>query len=157
MLSGAPPIAVGDKLYIYYRGTARRHAKIPREFDPPIAADQDVGTIGIGLAMLRLDGFASINASFDGGQLTTRPFALGGDELQVNVKADYGQLTVEMLDEEGNPMPGHTAQDCVAIAEDGVAVPVRWRDGRDLSALRGQPVRLRFALHNARLYAYWCS
>ena len=38
--------------------------------------------MGIGLAMLRLDGFASINASFDGGQITTRPFALVGDELQ---------------------------------------------------------------------------
>ena len=82
---------------------------------------------------------------------------MAGDELQVNAKADYGQLTVEMLDEEGHPILGHTAQDCVAITEDGVAVPVRWRDGRDLSALRGQPVRLRFALHNARLYAYWCS
>ena len=157
MLSGAPPIAVGDKLYIYYRGTARRHAKIPREFDPPIAADQDPGTMGIGLAMLRLDGFASINASFDGGQITTRPFALAGDELWINAKADYGQLTVELLDEEGHPIPGHTAQDCVAIAEDGVSVPVRWRDGRDLRALREQPVRLRFALNNARLYAYWCS
>ena len=87
MLSGAPPIAVGDKLYIYYRGTARRHAKIPREFDPPIAADQDPGTMGIGLAMLRLDGFASLNASFDGGQITTRPFALAGDELWINAKA----------------------------------------------------------------------
>ena len=81
MLSGAPPIAVGDKLYIYYRGTARRHAKIPREFDPPIAADQDPGTMGIGLAMLRLDGFASLNASFDGGQITTRPFALAGGRI----------------------------------------------------------------------------
>ena len=56
------------------------------------------------------------------------------------------KLTVELLDEEGHPIPGHTAQDCVAIAEDGVAVPVRWRDDRDLRALREQPVRLRFAL-----------
>ena len=60
---------------------------------------------------------------------------MAGDELQVNAKADYGQLTVEMLDEEGNPIPGHTAQDCVAITEDGVAVPVRWRDGRDLQRI----------------------
>ena len=105
--------------------------------------------MGIGLAMLRLDGFASLNASFDGGQVTTWPFALAGDELHLNAKADYGQLTVELLDEEWQPIPGYTAQDCVAIAEDGVVVPVRWRDDRDLSALREQPVRLRFALHNA--------
>ena len=157
MLSGAPPIPVGDKLYIYYRGTARRHAKIPREFDPRIAADQDPGTMGIGLAMLRRDGFASLNASFDGGRVTTRPFTLAGDELWINAKADYGHLTVELLDEEERVIPGYAATDDLAVVEDGVAVPVRWRDDRKLRELGDRPVRLRFTLNNARLYAYWCQ
>ena len=78
MLTGAPPIAVGGRLHIYYRGTPRRHAKIPREFDPRIAADQHPGTMSIGLGFLRLDGFASVAGSFDGGRLTTRPFELAG-------------------------------------------------------------------------------
>ena len=77
--------------------------------------------------MLRLDGFASLAASFDGGRVTTRPFALNGNELWVNAKADYGQLTVELLDGEEKPIPGYAAEDCVAVAEDGVAIPVRWR------------------------------
>ena len=38
--------------------------------------------------MLRLNGFASLAASFDGGRVTTRPFALNGNELWVNAKAD---------------------------------------------------------------------
>ena len=157
MLSGAPPIPVGDKLYIYYRGTARRHAKQQREFDPRIAADQDIGTMGIGLATLRLDGFASVNGSFDGGQVTTKPFLLDGEELWVNVKADYGKFAVELLDEENKIIPGYAAEDCIAVAEDAVAVPIRWRDGRGVGVLRERPVRIRFILNNARLYAYWCE
>ena len=94
-------------------------------------------TEGIGLAMLRLDGFASLAASFDGGRVTTRPFALNGNELWVNAKADYGQLTVELLDGEEKPIPGYAAEDCVALAEDGVAIPVRWRGDGGLSALGG--------------------
>lgn len=80
-----------------------------------------------------------------------------GEELQVNAKADYEQLTVEVFDAGGHPVPGHTAQDCVAITEDGGTMQVNWHNDRGLSALRGQPVCLRFALHNDRLYAYWCS
>ena len=33
--TGAPPIAVGDRLFLYYRGTPRRHAKIPPRVRPP--------------------------------------------------------------------------------------------------------------------------
>ena len=81
--------------------------------------------------------------------MTTRPFALNGNELWVSTKADYGQLTVELLDGEEKPIPGYAA-------EDAVAIPVRWHGDGGLSTLGGQPVRLHFMLNNARLYAYWC-
>ena len=154
MLTGAPPVAVGDRLYIYYRGTPRRHAKIPREYDPRIAADQHTGTMSIGLAFLRLDGFASVAGSFDGGRLTTRPFELAGGELRVNAKADHGSLRVELLDEEEGVLPGYGADRCVPIEEDGVDLPVRWWGARGLPP---GPVRLRLHLVNARLYSYWVS
>jgi hypothetical protein len=41
MLTGAAPIAVRDKLYIYYRGTPRRHNKAAKEFNADVDADQD--------------------------------------------------------------------------------------------------------------------
>ena len=81
--------------------------------------------------------------------MTIRPFALNGKELWVSGKADYGQLKVELLDGEEKPIPGYAA-------EDGVAIPVRWRGDGGLSALGGQPARLHFVPNNARLYAYWC-
>ncbi len=154
LLTGAPPIPVGDRLHIYYRGTARRHAKVPREYDPRLAADQDPRTMAIGLATVRLDGFASVAASFDGGCLTTTPWRTEGAQLLLNVKADYGQVLVECLDAAGTPLPGFAGADCVPVTVDHVAAAVRWRERADLRALGGQPFCLRFHLHNARLYSY---
>src|SRR5688500_11205634 len=130
MLTGAPPIAVGDTLYLYYRGTARRHNKVPREFDPRIAADQDPRSMAIGLATLRRDGFASLAASYDGGVVVTTPALFTGDTLSLNVKADYGEVRVALLDEEGTDLPGYSEDDCIPIDVDGIDVPVAWRERR---------------------------
>jgi hypothetical protein len=34
-----------------------------------------------------------------------------------------------------------------------LAMPVRWKQGGDLSALAGKPIRLRFVMKDADLYA----
>lgn len=156
LLTGAPPIRVGDQLFIYYRGTARRHNKVPAEFDPRIASDQDRRTMSIGLARLRVDGFASVSASYEGGRLTTTLLRAEGEELRLNLKADYGKVGVECLDEEGRPLPGFGLEDCVPLSVDAVAAPVRWQGQSSLGPLRQRPIRLRFHLHNARLYSYCC-
>jgi hypothetical protein len=156
MLTGAPPIRVGDKLYIYYRGTNRRHAKVPSEFEPRIGIDQEKRTMSIGLATLRLDGFASMDGSFDGGIVVTRPVLLGGDNLALNVKCDYGQAQVELLDEQDQPIPGYTRQDCVPLKEDNVEARIVWQERNSLAELKDRPVKLKFYLRNARLYSYRC-
>ncbi|HNZ38551.1 MAG TPA: hypothetical protein PKN69_03375 [Candidatus Latescibacteria bacterium] len=154
LLTGAPPIAVGDQLFIYYRGTARRHNKVKGEFEPRIDSDQDRRTMSIGLATLRLDGFASIAASYDGGYITTRPMVLGGDLLSVNAVSDYGEVRVEILDEKGETIPGYSAQDCIPVSVDRVEAEVAFRDRRSLSEISGRTVKLRFHLKNARLYSF---
>ncbi|MCC7263466.1 MAG: hypothetical protein IT369_13195 [Candidatus Latescibacteria bacterium] len=156
LLTGAPPIRVGDQLFIYYRGTARRHNKVPAEYDPRIIPDQDPRSMAIGLATLRVDGFASVSASYDGGVLTTRLLRAGGEELRLNLKADYGQVFVECLDEEDRVIPGFGREDCVPLQMDAVAAPVRWQGKPGLGPLREGPFKLRFHLHNARLYSYCC-
>ena len=78
--------------------------------------------------------------------------------MRVNVKSDYGKLVVELLDLEGEVMPGFGSADCVAISADAVSAPVCWGNGADLEKVfDGRPVRIRFSLNNARLYAYWCA
>jgi hypothetical protein len=108
--------------------------------------------MSIGLATLRLDGFASVGGSFDGGRLTTRVFEISPGQLRVNAKADHGALRVELLDAEHEPLPGYGVDDCVAVEADGVDLAVRWRD---VDRLPEGPARLRFHFTNARLYAYW--
>ncbi|MBI2503506.1 MAG: hypothetical protein HYW07_09795 [Candidatus Latescibacteria bacterium] len=156
LLTGAPPIRVGDRLFIYYRGTARRHNKVPAEYDPRIVPDQDPRSMAIGLAILRVDGFASVSASYERGQLTTRLLQAGGEELLLNLKADYGQVLVECLDEENRVVPGFGREDCVPLQVDAVSAPVRWQSQPNLGPLRERPLKLRFHLHNARLYSYRC-
>lgn len=147
MLTGAPPIRVGDKLYFYYRGLATRH----RPYEGKDDAYRQGG--GLGLATLRVDGFASLNASYDGGRLTTKPFRTHGRQLRVNAKADFGRLWVEVLDSAGKPIPGLTRADCQVMQSDRVDHPIVWtNDG--LARLKGRPIRLRFHLENARLYSY---
>ena len=154
LLTGAPPIRVGDQLYMYYRGTARRHNKVPAEYDPRIALDQDPGSMSIGLATLRADGFASVSASYDGGRLTTRLLSCASDNLVLNVKSDYGQVFVECLNAEDHPIPGYGKDDCLPLQVDAVDAPVQWREKGNLRSLRDQPLKLRFHLYNARLYSY---
>jgi hypothetical protein len=159
MLTGAPPVPVGDELHIYYRGTSRRHNKIVGEFEPRIDADQDRSSQSIGLAKLRLDGFASIDANYSGGSITTTLYRLTAGELHVNAKSDYGSVSAELLDAAYQPLAGFSIEACVAVAADSTSAPIRWRgaDGDHPLARVKQPVRIRFHLRNARLYAYWAN
>jgi hypothetical protein len=58
-------------------------------------ADTAEQTGGLGLATLRVDGFASLSAGYDGGRVTTKPSRWRGSWLRVNAKADFGRLLAE--------------------------------------------------------------
>ena len=51
------------------------------------------------------------------------------------------------------PIPGYTMADCDEIYRDCVAWPVSWKGRSDLSALAGKPLRVRFSLQDADVYA----
>jgi len=155
MLTGAPPIRVGNRLYIYYRAMANRHtlateAAKTREYE---AKDMPLKGGGICLATLRLDGFASLDAGYDSGLVMTKPFVFTGSILRVNAKANFGQIVVEALDEEGKVAPGFGREMCQPMQADSVDHPIRWKNA-GLADLRGKPARLRFHLTNSRLYSY---
>lgn len=147
-LSGAPPVAVGDQLYIFYRGFSTSHNKQNRPRDQYFAG-------AMGMATLRRDGFASLAAGFDGGRVTTRPIVFEEGALRINAKARFhANVTVEVLDEREQPIRGYSAADCAPCREDSVDQLVTWKDNSDLNRLAGRPVKLRFDLVNARLYSY---
>src|SRR6202162_5555246 len=97
---------------------------------------------GLGLAPLRLDGFASLDASYDGGCVTTRPFRTHGPQLRINAKADSGRLRVEVLDNSGHTLPGFGRDDCRVMQVDRVDQPIGWKESASLEMLRDRPIRL---------------
>ncbi len=116
--------------------------------------DADAAT---GLAILRRDGFASMDAGRSGGTLTTRPMTFKGSRLFVNVDCPEGALKAEALDTQGRVVEPFSAENCTPLATDGTRAAVTWKATKDLSALAGKPVRFRFHLTNGSLYAFWVS
>jgi len=113
-------------------------------------------TMATGLAILRRDGFASLDANENGGVLTTRPIIFQGKHLFVNASPGAGELTVAVLDENGKPLPGFGATDCRPITGDHTKVAVTWNESQ-LASLSGRAVRLRFYLQSGSLWSFWVS
>jgi hypothetical protein len=103
---------------------------------------------------LRTDGFASVHASYAGGEMVTRPLRFAGRELVINFATSAaGSVRVELQDEAGQPLPGFTLADARDQIGDDLERVVSWKSGADLSRLAGQPVGLRFVLKDADLYS----
>ena len=103
---------------------------------------------------LRLDGLASLNAPFAGGQMVTKPLTFKGDRLQINARtAGIGFVRVEIQDAEGRPIEGYAVGDCTPIVGDDVSHEVCWKGRADVSKLSGKPVRLRFVMKDADVYS----
>ena len=84
----------------------------------------------MGVASIRRDGFVSIEGRMDPGFLLTAALdATVPRRLTVNLDAETGDASVEVLRPDGQPVAGHSADDCRLSAPDGVAVAVTWRGG----------------------------
>lgn len=149
-------IRMDDELYFYYSGRTYPHrpyyARANLEIIPEQLVESDVN---IGLARLRVDGFASLEDHFGGGTVVTRPLLFDGRTLHVNVDSRQGQLRVELLSHRGDPIPGFTFDDSVVVQEDSTNTTIRWKESKSLPQLKGSPVRLRFHLNRTRLYSFW--
>jgi hypothetical protein len=145
----------GDKLWFYYigfQGDETRKTGAGR----PGHGMYDKGSTGI--AFLRRDGFASMNAGQNPGLLTTRPVTFQGAQLFVNADvARGGGLRAEIIDEAGRPISPFTFANCEPVVSDGTILPVRWKGADDLSRLAGKPVQIRFEVKNGKFYSFWVS
>ena len=137
------PVRVGDRLWLYYGACDGQHGEPTKLLN-----------CAIGLATLRKDGFASLDAGSTPGTLTTLPIAGAAGLLRVNFTTTAGgRLKAEVLDVEGQVLPGYALADCVPLAGDSVDRAVRWSQHAQLPA-GGGPLRLRFELQNASLYSF---
>jgi hypothetical protein len=123
----------------------------------------------MGLATLRRDGFASMDAGPEGGVLTTRPMRVNGRFMFLNAKpnAPGGEVRVEILHADGRPiavtkndtkeqLTPFTKELSIPLTADQTLMGVSWQNGiQDLSMLGGRTVRFRFHVTNASLYSFW--
>ena len=104
---------------------------------------------------MRLDGLASISAGATTGEWNTRPMIFKGDALEINFATSArGGIRIEIQDAQGNPIPGFTLDDSIEQIGNEIDRIVRWKEGSNLSSLIGQPIRLRFLMQDADLYAF---
>ncbi len=112
-------------------------------------------TVHIRRYTLRPDGFVSLRADYEGGHAITPPIRFTGGELRINFSTSaVGWIKVELQDAGGKPIPGFSLAECPLIYGDKLDAPVAWKGDPDLAARSGKPVRLRFALSDADLYAF---
>lgn len=142
------PLVVGDEIWIYYTGVGVDHNHQP---PPNVTGFPN----GIGLAKLRLDGFISVDAGATEGTLTTRPFVFGGSKLVINAEAKTGQVLVEILDVDGQPLARFNKRDCDPVHVDRVRQTITWNGKSNLASVAGNPIKLRFYLKNTRLFSFW--
>jgi hypothetical protein len=103
----------------------------------------------------RPDGLVALTAGADGGEVLTRPLTFRGQRLLLNYRArPNGSLQVELLDADGHPLGGFAATDNTPLSGDSLSTAAAWTNGSDLASLAGQPVRLRFILHDAELFSF---
>ncbi len=140
MVIAPPPLLVGDELWTWYTGYDEEHDLLPYKS-------------AIGLAKLRKDGFASLDADESPGEVLTKRFENVSGTLQVNYAAKGGSLRVEILDADGRVLPGYGRDDCEPLKDDAVREAVVWKEHKELPAGNG-PVRFRFLIEHGKLFSF---
>lgn len=126
----------------------------PAEMSFYVQRDYAQKTARLERMVLRTDGFSSVRAPYEGGEIVTRTLRFSGSELVINYATSAaGSLRVEIQNSGGNPIAGFAASDAVQIIGDQIERVVTWKGGSDLSRIAGKPVRLRFVMKDADLYS----
>lgn len=146
--SGGVCLIAGDELRFYFGAFSG--------ISPRLGGHMYAGG-STGLATLRRDGFASMDAGASGGTLTTKPLSFQGRHLFLNAAADRGAVEVAVIGPDGTAIQPFTIANCRSIRADATRMKVSWKGAHDLAAFRGRPIRFRFHIRDARLFSFWVS
>ncbi|MCM8825503.1 MAG: glycosyl hydrolase family 32 [Candidatus Omnitrophica bacterium] len=143
--AGGCCLVVNDKLYFYVSG---------RKF---ATGKQKSELCSSSVAILRRDGFASMEAGESELTLTTRKLNFSGKHLFINVDSRNGYIVAEIIDRDGNVIQPFSKERCIAVSCNSTSVPVKWQNVENLSDVSRKPVRIKFYLKNSSLYSFWVS
>jgi len=134
-----------DKIILLYGQTDRPHRNVDMRVE-------------IGMAHLRLDGFAAMTAGEQQGAILTTLLRSGPGRLYVNADvAPGGSLKAEILDENGNPRPGFDLAAATSLTEDALRSPMSWSETTQIEHGEDEAFQIRFVLKNAKLYSFWLN
>ncbi len=160
MIHGLVPDVSGREMYMYYRGSDWLHGWDRNPNNKRLLTEAGLGAgrniAVISRVVMRRDGFVSVSAPWTGGEFTTGPLRCKGRKLALNADTSAeGTIRVELLGADGAPIPGFALKDCDMIHTcNEINRVVRWKGGTDLGTALAEPVRLRFSMKNAELYAF---
>ena len=139
----------GEDLSFYFSGSSLKHEEVELE-----ALANPKNRRVISRAVTPKDRLVSATATARG-QFETPPLRFTGNRLVVNAASrPQGQVRVGLLTADGQPISGHSVEDCQPLTEDRPAREVKWGNGQPLATLAANPVRLRFELQNADLFGF---
>ena len=105
----------------------------------------------LGIMRFRRDGWASLRA--DGEAVAVTRLLEAGPAAAINARTDPGGfIAVEVLDADGAPLPDYSGDHAAVFRGDATRHPLTWKRGT-INALPGRPVRLKFRMRNADLFA----
>jgi len=137
------PILKGDQIQLYYGGGNEDHGRIGSD-----------GSMSVGLAFLRKDGFVSLDAQDKIGTITTKKLAGFQGELGLNYKtAANGWVKVEVLDQANQVVEGFSEADCNPLSGDSIDQIVTWGSKTELPQ-KVSALRFRFTLQNASIFSF---
>lgn len=166
----AHPVEFKDELYFFYGGAINHHdwwiVGAREGLDIPEAKDLSRVVYSMGLAKLRMDGFASLDTGVRQGILITRHFISNGTRLEVNARCkEGGFIKAEIADAYDEVIPGYSREECDAFTGDGIRHVFTWNGNSELPSVPGSRAdypkpetermrKIRFYMNKAELYSF---
>ena len=99
---------------------------------------------------IRMDGFVSRGAGYDGGSMVTEPLIFDGDILSINfATSSAGGIRIVFEDADGRALPGFDSGELFGDSTDRIV-----DFERPLSEIKGTPVRMRIEMRDAEMYSF---
>ena len=163
LMSGPPVVRDDGEIWCYYNALRmpgsiemyRRFNRCKELFRLGVDQRHFNDTGALSLAKLPRDRFVSLDGD-EIGTIITRPFHWRGEDLYINADARWGEIYAEIQDgESGRSLPGFwvPGEEPPPFTGDSLSARFIWKHPHDLNFEK--PVRLKFYLHQARLFSYW--
>ena len=147
IIGPSAPVVRDNELWFYYTGI--QHYAFVASGNQPGFDDYRPDKGAVCLAILRRDGFVSLDAGETVGRMVTSPFVASGTSLSLNLRANGGEARVTVRDPQNRVLAVSAP-----LTGDQPRGEVAWTTG-SWAGLVNQVVTLEIALQRGELYSWW--